>query len=368
VRKISIAGLAAFIGIAGLSGPANADLISKTGPVIAILAGHLFLGEAEGHLDGAGTIAVQSQGSPKVTCSGHFTSSAEHGGRGEMRCSDGVTGIYRFKRLSLEKGYGAGTYGRGSMSFTYGLTADESRPYLKLPPGKKLERHGNTLQLVDAQAARSAAPLLADTPDQLLNAATLEVIAAIGQDKDFRAGNPMKVAHLVETKILPLFDFPRMTRLAVARNWHLASPAQQISLTREFKALLVRSYSAPLSSYRGQTVEFLRPRMSPEAGEVTVKSYVIQPGKDPVSIDYDMEKTPAGWKAYDVKVGGVSLITTYREAFAEQIRDGGVDGLISSLSGKNRQGDSNLQSFERWSVERFHIVFALMHGALQKSE
>ena len=112
------------------------------------MANDLFLGEAEGHLSGAGTIAIHSQRSPEVTCAGPFTSSAElGGGSGQMRCSNGASGTYHFKRLSLEKGYGTGSYSRRSMSFTYGLTLDESAPYLKLPPGKRLEHNGKTLAL-----------------------------------------------------------------------------------------------------------------------------------------------------------------------------------------------------------------------------
>jgi phospholipid transport system substrate-binding protein len=366
--KILIAGLAASIGLAGWANPADAQLFSKTGPVIAIMADELFLGEAEGHLSGAGTIAIQSQRNPDVTCLGQFTSSAELGGSGQMRCSNGATGTYHFQRLSLVKGYGAGSYGQGSMSFTYGLTADESRPYLKLPPGKKLEHNGKKLELVDSSPAQAAALPKVVAPDVLLNAVTLEVIASIKQDKDFQAGRPMKVAHLVETKILPLFDFTRMTRIAVARNWRLASPAQRKTLTAEFKTLLVRSHSTALSRYRDQVIEFKRPRMAPGVTEVTVRSDVREPGKERMSIDYDMEKTPAGWKVYDIRVGGVSLVTTYRETFADQVRDGGVDGLIKSLSDKNRRTDTKLQSFKRWSFDRIHLMLALMHSALQKSE
>jgi hypothetical protein len=141
--------LATSFGLAEWTSAAAAELFSKTGPVIAIMANELFLGEAEGHLSGAGTIAIHSQRNPDVACVGQFTSSAALGGSGQMLCSNGTTGTYRFKRLSLVKGYGAGSYHQHSMSFTYGLTADESTPYLKLPPGKKLEHNGKTLALVD---------------------------------------------------------------------------------------------------------------------------------------------------------------------------------------------------------------------------
>ena len=149
MHRILIIVLAALLGFGERANVAAAELFSKTGPVIAIMANELFVGEAEGHLSGAGTIAIHSQRNPDVACVGQFTSSAEVGGSGEMRCSNGTTGTYHFKRLSLEKGYGVGSYHRRGMSFTYGLTAEESEPYLKLPAGKKLERKGNTLALVD---------------------------------------------------------------------------------------------------------------------------------------------------------------------------------------------------------------------------
>jgi len=175
-------------------------------------------------------------------------------------------------------------------------------------------------------------------PDVLLKAVTSEVIAIIRQDKDIQAGDPAKVADLVETRILPLFDFIRMTRIAVARNWRLATSEQQEALTLEFKTLLVRTYSTALSGYRDQVIEYKPLRLAPDATEVTVKSDVQQSGAERLTIDYDMEKTPAGWKVYDIKIAGVSLVTTYRGTFAGKVRDGGIDGLIKSLSDRNRQG------------------------------
>ena len=176
-------------------------------------------------------------------------------------------------------------------------------------------------------------------PDVVLKTVTLEVIAIIKQDKDIQAGNPTKIADLVETRILPLFDFTRMTQLAVARNWRLATPEQQKTLTTEFRTLLVRTYSTALSNYRDQAIEFKRLRASPGDTDVTVKSMIKQPGTESLTMDYDMEKMAAGWKVYDIKIDGVSLITTYRETFAGKVREGGVEGLIKSLADKNRQGD-----------------------------
>jgi hypothetical protein len=149
MRKLLITVLAACTGLAGSATLAGAGLFSATGKVIAILADDLFVGDAEGHLSGAGTLAIKSQRNPAVSCLGQFTSSAARGGSGQMRCSDGNTATFHFERLSVFRGYGVGSFSRGSMSFAYGLTAEEAGPYLNLPEGKKLTHNGTELELVD---------------------------------------------------------------------------------------------------------------------------------------------------------------------------------------------------------------------------
>lgn len=173
-------------------------------------------------------------------------------------------------------------------------------------------------------------------PDVQVKNITMEVIGILKQDKDIQAGNSRKIAQLVETRILPHFNFARMTQIAVAVNWRRATPEQQKALTEEFKTLLVRTYSNALSLYRDQTIEFKPLRMRPDDVEVTVKSDIRQTGAQPVTLDYEMAKTPSGWKVFDVKVSGVSLITNYREDFAAQARESGIDGLIKMLVSKNR--------------------------------
>jgi phospholipid transport system substrate-binding protein len=187
-----------------------------------------------------------------------------------------------------------------------------------------------------AAGAGPAAMEPAAAPDVLLRTATLAVTAKFRQDKALQTDSPWKITELVEP-ILPLFDFRQMTRLAVARNWRLASPEQQNALVSEFRTLLVRTYSTALSNYRDQMIEYKPLRMALGETEVTVKSTVSQPGADRMTIDYDMEKTSAGWRVFDVKIAAISLITTYRSTFAQTIRDGGVEGLIESLSAGNRQ-------------------------------
>jgi phospholipid transport system substrate-binding protein len=174
-----------------------------------------------------------------------------------------------------------------------------------------------------------------ERPDALMRSVTSEVIAVLRQDQ--AAGERTDVVRLVQKKILPHFDFQRMTRMAVARNWPLASPEQQKALIGEFTALLVRTYSVSLSGYRDQEIEYKPLRAAAGDVEVLVRSAVKRSGSETMTIDYDMENTAAGWKVYDVKVAGVSLVITYREAFAAAVRDAGIDGLIKSLSDKNRQ-------------------------------
>ena len=173
-------------------------------------------------------------------------------------------------------------------------------------------------------------------PDALIKSISDDVIGIIKQDKDIKAGDRKKINDLVDAKVLPHFSFARMTALAMGRNWRKASPEQQGALVNEFRNLLVRTYSGALSTYKNEVIEFKPLRAAAGDTDVTVRTQVKRPGNEPVSIDYSMEKTPSGWKVYDVVVGGVSLVTNYRDSFNSQIHDGGVDGLIKSLASKNR--------------------------------
>jgi phospholipid transport system substrate-binding protein len=177
-------------------------------------------------------------------------------------------------------------------------------------------------------------------PDALIKSISDEVISIIKQDKDIKAGNREKINALVDAKVLPHFNFNHMTALAMGRNWPKASAAQQAALVEQFRTLLVRTYSGALSNYKNEVIEFKPLRAAAGDTDVTVKSQVKRPGTQPVSIDYDMEKTPGGWKVYDVVVGGVSMVTNYRESFNAEIRESGVDGLIKSLASKNRSLES----------------------------
>jgi hypothetical protein len=149
MKTILVTGLMSLAALAGSASPAAAGLLSAKGPVIAILHGDLFLGEAEGHLDGSGTLKIWSRADPTLSCSGQFSRSPEKVDTGSMRCTDGATATFQFQRLSVLRGYGTGSSSLGDMSFTYGLNADDSAKYLKLPAGKVLKMSGKDLQLVE---------------------------------------------------------------------------------------------------------------------------------------------------------------------------------------------------------------------------
>ena len=175
-----------------------------------------------------------------------------------------------------------------------------------------------------------------EAPDALVKRVTDEVLAIIKADKDLQAGNTQKVVSLAEQKVLPHFDFTRMTRLAVGKNWQQANDAQKESLTKEFRTMLVRTYSTSLSAYRNQAIEVKPLKMAAGDKEVTVRTQVVQQGGPPIPIDYAMEKADSGWKVYDVVIDGASLVTTYRGSFNDQIQKGGIDGLIKTLQDRNR--------------------------------
>lgn len=175
-----------------------------------------------------------------------------------------------------------------------------------------------------------------DSPDALVKRVSEETVQAIKSDPKLAAGDPARVRDVIEQKLLPHFDFTRMTALAMGRNWRPATPEQQQKLSNEFRTLLVRTYSNALTQYRDEKIDVKPVRADANATEVTVRSEILRNGRPPVQIDYGMTRTPQGWKAYDIIVGGVSLVTNYRDEFNEQVKAGGIDGLIKTLADKNR--------------------------------
>jgi len=187
-----------------------------------------------------------------------------------------------------------------------------------------IEQHAADLRLAGDDGAKQ------------VTASATDVINTIKSDPAIQAGNEARIREVLDAKLLPNFDFTRMTALAMGKNWRTATPEQQKRVTDEFRALLVRTYSGALNNYRNETIDYKPLRMNPADTDVTVRTLVMKAAGSPIQIDYSMAKTPEGWKAYDVIVGGVSLVTNYRDEFNDQIKAGGVDGLIKTLADRNK--------------------------------
>ncbi len=192
-----------------------------------------------------------------------------------------------------------------------------------------------------AALAFAAAAGAQDTPpDELVKRVMLEIQASVAQDKDLQAGDRDKTIALIEQKALPHFNFGSMTALAVGPAWQKATPEQKKRLVEGFRGLLTRTYASSVNTFREQKLVFRPLRMKPADTDVTVLVRVMQSGAQPVDIEYDMEKTVRGWKCYDVRVAGISLVVNYRTEFANLVREGGVDGLIKALETKNKAAGS----------------------------
>ena len=188
----------------------------------------------------------------------------------------------------------------------------------------------------------SSAAVAQEAPDALIQRVTEEVLEIVRKDKDIQNGSTQKVVDLAEKKVLPHFNFQHMTALALGKEWRKASPQQQQQLTAEFKTLLVRTYSNALTGYRNQRIVYKPFKMNAGDTDVLVRTEVHQPGNKPVQLDYSLEKLDAGWKVYDVNVAGISLVTNYREQFGQEVRNGGIEGLIKAITDKNKSLEGNL--------------------------
>jgi phospholipid transport system substrate-binding protein len=182
-----------------------------------------------------------------------------------------------------------------------------------------------------------AAPATAEAPDVLVKRISADVIETVKADKDIQAGNRNKLMELVNSKILPHVDADRMTSMAAGRFWRQATPEQQKRLSEEFRTLLVYTYSGALSQIKNETVEFKPMRSDPADPEVEVRSQVNVARGEPITLNYRLTKTPSGWKIYDINVLGAWLVETYKGNFAAEINKGGIDGLITKLSERNKQ-------------------------------
>ncbi|NOT66479.1 MAG: ABC transporter substrate-binding protein [Methylotenera sp.] len=174
------------------------------------------------------------------------------------------------------------------------------------------------------------------SPDALVKQTADDVLAIIKNDKEIQAGNQQKLYAVAEEKILPNFDFDRVSRMVLGKAWKAATPEQQAAFQKEFRSLLLRTYSVALGKYKDQTIEYKPMRAEPDAKNVSVKTQILQPGGQPVSVDYSLVKGANGWKVYDIVIESVSLVTNYRSQFSNEIRQNGLDSLNTKLADKNK--------------------------------
>ncbi len=199
----------------------------------------------------------------------------------------------------------------------------------------KLIKQLIALATVAIATSVTAAP--GEAPDALVKRISADVIETAKADKEIQAGNQKRVMDLVESKILPHVDFQRMTALAAGRFWRDATPEQQKQLSNEFRTLLIFTYSGALSQIKNETVEFKPLRADPADQEVEVRSQVNVARGEPVTLNYRLAKTPAGWKIFDINVLGAWLVETYKGTFASEIGKSGIDGLIKTLAERNKK-------------------------------
>jgi phospholipid transport system substrate-binding protein len=201
----------------------------------------------------------------------------------------------------------------------------------------------NSLAGIALLCAVSGASAQQTAPDVLVRNTTDEIVAQIRKDKEL-ATNMNKLLALVDAKVLPHFNFTRMTTLAVGRPWRDATSAQREQLVKEFRMLLVRTYSTAIEQYSNQTFDVKPSQVKPGENEVTVRTVINQPGGQPIAMDYRMEQTPQSWKVFDVSIEGVSIVTTYRSSFAAEVSKGGIDGLIKTLQAQNERLEQRAQT------------------------
>ena len=176
-----------------------------------------------------------------------------------------------------------------------------------------------------------------ESPDALIKRLSQEIVQTAKEDKEIQSGDKKRIFEFAESKVIPVLDFKRMTSLAVGKNWRDATTDQQAQLISEFRTLLIYTYSGAISQIKDQRIELKPSRADPVDTEVEVKSLVIRPRDEPLQLNYRLEKLPEGWKIYDINVMGVWLVETYKGNFATEVGRSGIDGLIKTLTEKNRK-------------------------------
>ena len=182
--------------------------------------------------------------------------------------------------------------------------------------------------------------LLADlAPDELVRKTADDVINELKKDKDIKEGDRAKIYKLAEEKILPNFDFERICRLVLGKNWRSMSVDQRNMFQEEFRVLLLRTYAIALSKFRDQSIEFKPLRMKSSDKVVLVKTEITQSGGQPIDVNYALSNSTGKWLVFDIVIEGVSLVTNYRSQFASQVKNNGIEDLLKKLSEKNNESN-----------------------------
>ncbi len=183
-----------------------------------------------------------------------------------------------------------------------------------------------------AQASDEVMP----EPQAIVKAASDKMMQALKTHKQELEADPDRIYGLVVDILLPHFDFRKMAKLALGKNWRKATAEQRDKFVKEFRGLIIRTYSTAMLEYTNQKIDFLPFKGNLAKKKVRIKMSIIQPNGPSIPMDLAMYQNKQGeWKVYDVRIDGVSLVTNYRSTFATKIRNGGLDKLIDELASRN---------------------------------
>lgn len=174
-------------------------------------------------------------------------------------------------------------------------------------------------------------------PQEVVRQASEQVLAELGRQGAALTGDPQRLYTLVDTVLLQHMDFTRMSRWVLGKHWKTASPEQQARFVAEFRRLLVRTYATALAGYSGQRVQFLPQRDSGSVDEAVVRLEIRQTNGPAIPVQFSLYRSGDDWKAYDVLIDGISLVANYRTTFGAEVRNGGLEALIQTLTARNQQ-------------------------------
>ncbi len=185
-------------------------------------------------------------------------------------------------------------------------------------------------------AAMSVPAFAQTSPEALILSVSQGVLDEVKADRTLQNGDLGRLNQLVDKRVMPHVNFARMTALAVGRNWRTATPEQQQQIMKEFRQLLLLTYAGAVRQVSDTTIQVRPTRAKPEDTVVIVRTQVLRPGKEPIQLDYRMEKSADGWKIFDLNVLGLWLVEHYRSQFAQVVSSSGINGLIKSIQEKNQ--------------------------------